>query len=530
MRAKVWLLFIVFPLLAVPAGAQESVRDLGGPGHYDKFLTPNQVDRWLFEGEKGETIIAHVASKQFDPILELTQTKAKEDKLLLEVDDPGNESRFSIRLPDKGKYEIRVHAYKYQGGGNYSLRVQRFQATSLAVGKPLLGKLDREGKGHHFFQGAKGQILIPELKLGGPPEAWKMLDWKGREMNEWAGGVRIEEAGEGHLIVVGQPDDHYELLLREARRQDLAEGRGLAGNLLQGEMDVWSFQGKPGDFRLLEVEKTGNVRSRLVYAPPEKISEQRLERPGDRPEIAILPVASRGGRLRFAVILGRDGRYQLQLAGATPASYKLTMTDPSVPIAWGKEVQGSLPVGGAAFYRFKATPGQLLQARLVSQKFVPVLRLFDGHGDVVGSSGDDADALEGRITHMVVNEGVYRLQVSSLGDGGGGDFVQTLTETKLMELHLDGRGVGTVQPGATDFWAFAGKQGQTVFLSVRSNSFDPAVSVRSPDGVLLSADNKGNAASGSLLALRLPKTGRYSVWISSHRGAGDYTARLIDGD
>ena len=46
------------------------------------------------------------------------------------------------------------------------------------------------------------------------------------------------------------------------------------------------------------------------------------------------------------------------------------MSDPSVPIEWGKEVEGSLPVGGTAFYSFKAKPGQLFQAGLVSRKFV----------------------------------------------------------------------------------------------------------------------------------------------------------------
>src|SRR5205085_2751514 len=108
------------------------------------------------------------------------------------------------------------------------------------------------------------------------------------------------------------------------------------------------------------------------------------------------------------------------------------------------------------------------------------LRLYDSQGRLVGQSGDEGDSGQGRLTHMVVKAGTYRLQVSSLGDGGGGDFRQALTETKLQALQLGERGQGTVQPGATDFWAFAGKEGQTVFLHVRSSAFEPAVSVRSP--------------------------------------------------
>src|SRR5262245_60975033 len=101
MNSKMWPLLLVLPLAAVPARAQESVHDLRGPGQHGGFLTPGQIDRWNFEGEKGETIIAHVVSKEFDPILELARPGDKDDQVLLEVDDPGNESRFAIRLPAK---------------------------------------------------------------------------------------------------------------------------------------------------------------------------------------------------------------------------------------------------------------------------------------------------------------------------------------------------------------------------------------------------------------------------------------------
>jgi hypothetical protein len=397
------------------------------------------------------------------------------------------------------------------------------------VGASLIGTFDRQGKGYHFFPGEQDQILIPELK-GAAAEAWTVLDFKGRELKDWAGTVRIEDSGDCYLVVSGPPDHRYDLLVRAARRENLVEGKDLAGSLQQGELAVWSFPGKPGAFRLLEVEKKGAVLARLLHAPLEKPGAQPIARPGDRPEVALLPVSSRGGRVRFAAILGREGRYQLQLLAQTPAVYKLAARDPSVAIERGTEVQGNLPVGGAAFYSFQASPGQLFQASLAAQQFVPVLRLYDQHGSLVGDSGDDADGLEGRLTHMVVAEGLYRLHVASLGDGGGGAFHLALREAKLTELQLGGRGQGAVQPGATDFWAFTGKEGQTVFLSVRAAAFEPAVSLRSPDGVLLAADNKGQVATGSLLALTLPRTGRYTVGIAARRGAGEYTVRLLDGD
>lgn len=530
MNARMLLLVIMLALSPVAGFAQESVRPLKGTGQFGAFLTPGQIDRWIFDGEKGETIIVHVVTKEFDPLLGLSQTIGKDqDKVLFDVDDPGNESRYMIRLPEKGQYKIRVHAFKNQGGGNYNLAVRRFQATPLAVGKPLIGSFDSEGKGYHYFQSDRDQVIIPQLK-GAPAEAWTLLDSKGQVVGPWAGSVLIADGGECCVVVSGQPEYQYDLLIRAARRRELTVGKDQASSLAAGEMDVLSFAGKPGDFRVLEVEKKGDMHARLIYAPEEKKTESRFKRPGGRREIEFLPVASHGGRLRFAAILGRAGRYQLQLLAESAASYKLSAKDPSVPIELGKGVDGNLPVGGAAFYSFKATPGQLLHANLGSTRFVPLLRLYDARGQLVGSNGSNGDALEGRITHMAVNAGLYRLQVSSVGDGGGGEFRQSLTETKLKKLEVGGRGKGTMQPGATDFWAFAGKSGQTIFLNVRSDAFDPAVSVRSPDGVHLAADNKGNAAVGSLIPMTLPKTGRYTVWISSQRGAGTYAVRLIDGD
>jgi hypothetical protein len=131
---------------------------------------------------------------------------------------------------------------------------------------------------------------------------------------------------------------------------------------------------------------------------------------------------------------------------------------------------------------------------------------------------------------MVTQGGTYYLQVSSVGDGGGGEFQLQLAEVTLKEIAVGDRGKGTVGANSTDFWAFAGKAGQTVFINARSPSGSPAVSLRSPDGVELQSEDRGNDEAGSLLALKLPKTGRYTLWITGLHGARPYALRLIDGD
>lgn len=397
---KPWPVLVLPFLLAATALAQETARELTGPGLVTKHLTPGQLDCWTFDGEKGETIAAHVATREFDPILELTIKDGNADKVVVpEVDDDGSESRFSTRLPEDGQYSIRIHAFKFQGGGNYSLEVQRFQAKPVALGVPFTGTFDHQGKAYCCFPGTKDRFLVPELK-GTPAEAWQLRDSKGRVVEQWAGTAHTEDDGEHTLVVSGRPDTRFDLLLREGRRQDLNLGQAAVGPLQQGEMDVWSFQAKPGDFRLLEVAKQGALVARVVHAPPEKSREQRLARPGEPPEIQFLPVASQSGHLRFAAIFGRAGRYQLHVVADSPATYTLTMSDPTLPLEPGKETGGNLPVGGALFYSFEATPGQLLHADLASRQFVPLVRLYDPGGHPV-EPDTAADGLRSRITHMV---------------------------------------------------------------------------------------------------------------------------------
>jgi hypothetical protein len=521
--------FAVCLLLPLAAFGQESVRDLSGPGKFTKYLTPGQLDQWNFEGEKGETIIAHVATRDFDSILSLAAKGAKEDKLLFpEVDDEGSDSRFSFRLPEKGQYKIRVHAFKYQGGGNYELNVRLFMTKPLQLGQPVVGTLDHEGKSYFFFQATKDRILTTDLK-GPAVDAWKMLDDKGREMAGWLGVMTIEEEGEHNVEVSGRPGMRYELIVREARRRDLGIGRSVSDQIPQGQMEVWSFMGKPGDFRLLEIDKRGELAARLVYAPLDKNPEKQLAQDRDWPEIRFVPVASRGGRVRFAAFLGREGRYQLHLLAQTDVSIKLDATDPTVLLGKNGDANGILPVGGTAFYGLKVLPGQLVQAGLTSQQFVPLLRLYDCRGNLLASSDAD-DSMLSRITHMTTQEGLYRLQVSSLGDGGGGNFRLAVQQVKLKEVAVGGRGQGAIEPGGTDFWSFTGNGGQTLFVNLRSAVCEPVASLRSPDGVELASDDRGNAITGSLMALKLPKTGRYTIWIRSRRGAGPYSLRLIDGD
>ena len=48
-------------------------------------------------------------------------------------------------------------------------------------------------------------------------------------MTNWAGTALVEDEGENCLVLTGPPNNRYNLLVRESRRLELADGKDPAG-------------------------------------------------------------------------------------------------------------------------------------------------------------------------------------------------------------------------------------------------------------------------------------------------------------
>jgi hypothetical protein len=516
-RLVLWAL-----LGAATAGlAQESQRSVEAPGTFTKYLSPDQVDTWSFEGHKDEVVIAHVQSEEFDPTVAVA---TKDGKSLVEADDEGSESSVATRLPADGQYAILVHGFQFHGGGNYTLEMQRFAAQRIEPGKPAVATAGADGAVHLALQADKGQILVPDVQ---PKVEWQMFDPKGRPIEAWAGTADVELAGEQFLSFQVPPGTSASVQVRAATQRDLksAEASGSLGPL---EMDVWSFAGEPGWFRVLEVERTGPAEAKLVYAPPDEEKQQIAE--GDElPDLRFFPVQSKGNRLRYAMLLGRRGRYRFFLLARGALQYQLRLADPSQALEPGRR-EDRLEVGAAAFYTFQASAGQLWQIDLASDAFDPYLRLYDGSGAQVAENDDGGGGLASRITAMIRKSGAYRIQAASSGNGGGGPYVLTLSAKTVPKLGLGERQQGTLGEGAREPWSFQGKAGSSVVVLVRSEHAKAGLELYGPAGVLLRKDGGSGPDGSGMLAVRLPEDGLYTVWVAASSGSGAYTIRLLDAD
>ena len=523
-----WVLLVALGLLLIAglAAAQEDTRRLERTGEHTKHLTPNQVDSWIFQAEKGEVVTARVQTRDFDAVVKLVDASGT---VLEERDDPGSSSSLAFRLKSSGEHRIQVHAFKHSGGGNYKLAVDRFSAGELHVGKDAGGRIGTDGRSHYRFEARPGQILVPRVEgqLGGV----EILDPQGKRINGWENTATIKAKGEHFLRLHGRRGAAYRLTLLAAEEFDLELDKPQTRQIAPGGLHVWSFSGEPGQFRVVEVEGGRLLASQLLPAAKLDAERDRAILSRKAPALRLLPISSKGDRVRHAVVIGRKDRYQLQLLSQAlrPVDYTLKMAAPSVPIAFGKPKDASLAVGGADFYRLEAKGGQLIVAELTSPSFDSFLRLFRADGQELASNDDGGEHLNSRISLLVPESGTYRVQVTSIGSGGGGPYQIQVLQRQVPDVAVGGRKTAKLGPGGRDLWSFAGRRGQSVFASVRSSQLDAVVEVLAPSGASLGRDDDGGVGSDCLLAVELPEDGRYTVLVTSKVGEGEYQLRLIDG-
>lgn len=512
---------------ALPLTAQESVRELEQPGEHHKHLTVDTVDRWLFDGRAGEIVRVDVSSSEFDPVLELVELEDEGDRIarviVAEVDDPGSQSHMLTRLTEDGRIAILVHGPGNRGGGNYRLYVERLTSVPLPEGAThVKGFVDDSGVAHVRFAATAGETVVP-VGAG----VAELIDPKGYSLSGWEGCYDVERTGEHYVRVCREPGTPFRVGIRLGRRRELPESAQREETLPANGLDEWMFTGAADDFRTLVVDG-----DRLALRVTPWGDSARSTAIDGRPPMRWIPVHSKGSTHRFAFVLGRSGSFRVQVRSLAPreAPYRLRFGDTGRGLAAGVRIDSELPIGGSEFYTFPTEPGQVLRVDVTSTTFDPVLRLTTAPGAPLGDNDDGGAGLACRYGFLVTRGGTARAQVASFGDGGGGAYRILLTDVPVPVLTPGEPATGTL--GATEgaYWHLTGAAGTDLFLSARSTSVDTALRLFDPNGVLIGSDDDSGADRDALLAVRLPRDGRYTVEVRSRSGEGSYLLQALDPD
>jgi hypothetical protein len=449
---------------------QESRRDLNDDPAVAKFLTYGQVDQWKFEGKKDETVVVKLTTTEFDAVVGISEINGDNENILFSTDDEGSGSQFKFRLPKDGTYIIRVHAFKMQGGGNYNLQVGRYQSRVIEIGQTVSLKLDKKGKSSFCFQSSEREYLVFDLP---DSVSHRILDPNGNEIScDWYDSILTEHDGEYLVEISGVSQRQYQVTVKRAIYNDLDFTGSRSVKNKSKNLYVWQFDTDQFEFKRLFVTRNQNVNSRVVFAPPKQDLDRLFDQRPNAAPLMFLPVAAKGPRQFYDVNFNRNGRYQLQVFVDDIDEFEIGSIQPTQAVHDGQNRESKLPIGDCDYYSFEATPCELIEVSLDSEAFDSLLRLYNERGIEIASNDDINDTTNSRISFLITDKGRYRLQVSSLGNGGGGSYNLEFNRIKFKQLELNSRASGEVERAQADYWTFEAKKVCRFTLLQTANSFN----------------------------------------------------------
>lgn len=242
---------------------------------------------------------------------------------------------------------------------------------------------------------------------------------------------------------------------------------------------------------------------------------------------------------------GEGGAYTLRLAEREP----LTPAVPQ-PLTVGQSVRGTITDASGHFatewddevpydlYTFDARSGEQYLITLDSDDFDSYLdfgAMFGDQFDVRESNDDGGDGLNSRLVARIPARGTYAVRARPLGASGRGAYTLRVEPYTPPEPQRSTLRVGQTVSGALSVddatlesgsfyqvWAFEGRAGQSVTVSLTADDFDTYLSLgRERNGTFeeLAFDDDGGEGLNSRLEFTLPDSGTYVIHARSF-GAG----------
>lgn len=512
LAALVWawgfILFAGNGLSPLGAATQETVTNLDQPGTFNKYLTPSMVDRWVFQGQQGQLVLARVETREFDATLKLVQVIDDTEHLLLEVDDDGSNASLAFRLPADGEYKLLVHGFEFKGGGNYTVVLEQVRVFATAIDEVAAHSFDDRGTAWLYFQAAEESFVVVDL-AGGSGARYDIRDSKGLPIDTWAGMVRLESQGEYYVRLDGARDRRFELRLHSVARRSLERDTSAEETMKPKSARVFDVAGKEASFGLLEIEVEGDLNTRFVLPARTKSATQTQSIQAKRGP-RMIEVPSKGKYRRYAVVWGEDDTYQLQMVSDRGCAVKVRFVDPCIGLESVAMTQRNLPVGAMEFFRIPAEQGETLKLHCQSESFDSELRLYDKTGQLVARDDDGGGGFDAKIRYMPFATSELILGVSSRGNGGSGGYTLQ-TEAELpKQIVLDVKEVGKLATGETGFYSMDVQAGQKVLFHLQSQYEQAAITLLNANGIEVAQSSSQNHRD-AVLVFEFTDSGRFAI-------------------
>lgn len=217
--------------------------------------------------------------------------------------------------------------------------------------------------------------------------------------------------------------------------------------------------------------------------------------------------------------------------------YTLTFSTVEVRVEEGELVQGDEELDSGEFvdwYEVEGHLGEMGVFQLTSSGFDTYLILEDPDGFSIHNDDYRGSTAESQIESDFLQEGIYRIGVTSFDPEETGDYVlrirsqegieyEEVADSGELERELSGDEVTLADGSYADGYSFVAEEGNTVIVEMRSDDFDTYLKIRGPGGMDESNDD-AEGETDSRIAFRVRETGRYQITATSYKSgdSGDY--------
>jgi predicted secreted protein len=503
-------------------------------------LTQGETDEWPLAARDNETVIIGVSSENFDPAVELLNPSgaviARNDDIRAGEQD----SLLLARLAVGGAYVVRVRASK-AGGGRYELTVRRFIATDAPAGARSVGVLGKSLSQWHRFNAEAGQTLVVTTRAASFSPTVEIYAPSGEQVlaelsNRGSRAVfRAAQGGVYHARIAplgnAEARSSYSVTIAPARVFQTRIGEANALRPIErGGLDLWTFKAAAGDLVKVQAKAAGgSLTAMLSFVPVLDKQGEPTAPESNVPPFVVLPSDTKASG-ELVALINTTGDYQVAVSQpfGLVVSYALATSQPVKLFTGGAGGGGTLTLGGSDYWAFDGKAGQILRYEAMSEQFDVALQLFNARGESVGADDDGASNRNAMLTALLSEPGRYLLRVYTFGGGGAGSYRLRPINDPARPLALNTRVEGTVGTGGSEIWSFKGSAGQVLIISARSSDFDTRIALYGPDAAEVAADDNGGEGTDSLLSVRLPVDGTYTLWVAAQGGGGAYALRAIE--
>jgi catechol 2,3-dioxygenase-like lactoylglutathione lyase family enzyme len=191
----------------------------------------------------------------------------------------------------------------------------------------------------------------------------------------------------------------------------------------------------------------------------------------------------------------------------------------------GDTIAGKLPLGDGALYHLALTAGEMVEVEVASEQFDAKFDLLDPDGNQVACGIDDRSPVDRTAFHrfLVAKPGTWHVLVHCCSGQASGAFTLRTASQPLPQLEV-GKML-PVRPGSHVHLDLT--NGDVVWLSLRSATFDAALQVIDPAGDAGFVAEGGGLGGDVLVAYRASHTGRHTLIVHARTGGGDGELKVV---